>query len=117
MSEKNHIEDILLNQSLLKEYVKGNLSKEEQHAVEASMSDSAFLTDAVEGLQDFKDTKNIDAYTEQLNAQLKKQIQSGKNRRLKRKIKYLSNIEVTVITVIVLCLLGYFVIKLLNSTH
>lgn len=111
MSEKKNIDHFLFDETLLKKYVEGDLSKDEQYALESSMSDSDFLNDAVEGLQNFKNTTNINTSVEQLNAQLKKQTQSNKRKRFRRKIKHLDSIELTVITVITLCLLGYFIIR------
>ena len=57
MSDLNNIlnNDEELNEELLLKYAEGNLSAEEQHAIESMMIDSSFLSDAVEGISSMKD--------------------------------------------------------------
>jgi hypothetical protein len=57
------------NQQLM-DYLSGNLSGEPMHEVERSMADNAFLNDAVEGLQQLHDRKDIQVYVEELNTAL-----------------------------------------------
>ena len=54
------------NQQLM-DYLSGNLSGEPLHDVERSMADNAFLNDAVEGLQQMRDRKGLQAYVDELN--------------------------------------------------
>ena len=105
----------------LMQYLNNNLSNEEQHAIEMQMAESAFLADAVEGLQEFDNKKNISNYTEELNKQLLKHTTRKKVRKSKRKFKQQDWIIMAVVIIMMLCLLGYFVINefeknnLLNS--
>lgn len=74
------------NQQLV-DYLTNNLSQPEQHEMEKIMNDDPFVNDAVEGLQQVKEHKNITAYVEQLNNDLHKQIARNKKRKEKRKLK------------------------------
>jgi len=62
------------NQQLMA-YLSGQLSGEQQHAVEQSMADSEFMNDAVEGLQNISDKKDLQTYVDDLNAALQKSMQ------------------------------------------
>src|ERR1700761_6650381 len=74
------------NQPLM-DYLSGKLSPEELHEVERSMADNDFLNDAIEGLQDIPDKKNVQRYVDELNASMHKNLEKKKQRRLKRKLK------------------------------
>jgi len=100
-----------LNEEKLMQYLAGNLSSEEQNTIEQQMANSSFSTDALEGLQQFKNNKDINAYVVELNKQLQQQTANKKKRKAKHKIQNLQNIEAIVIIVILLCLLGYFVVR------
>ncbi|MBS1627043.1 MAG: hypothetical protein JSR09_08105 [Bacteroidetes bacterium] len=99
------------NEEKLMQYLAGNLSAEEQNAIEQQMANSSFTTDALEGLQHFKNNNDINVCITELNKQLQKQTASNKKRKTKRKIQNIQNIEIIVAIVILLCLLGYFAIK------
>ena len=101
-----------LNEEQLKKYISGDLSAEELHAVEKQMVDSDFVNDAVEGLQTISSINKLDDYVQELNKQLHQQLNSTKQRREKRKIKHLSWIIVAVIIILLLCVLGFVVIKM-----
>jgi hypothetical protein len=103
------------NDDLLKKYAAGKLPLEQEHAIEEAMLDSNFLNDAVEGLQQINNQEKIEKYVTELNVQLQQQTKKVKKRRLKKVIKNLDAIELTVIIVVVLCLLGYFVIRLYSK--
>ena len=51
------------------------------------MAEDEFINDAVEGLQQFKPTKDLQLYVEQLNNDLQKQIAKNKKRKEKHRIK------------------------------
>jgi len=106
-----------LNEEQLMKYLEGNLSDEEKHAVEKQMADSAFVNDAVEGLQSFANPVNIETYVEQLNRQLHKQTAEKKRRKEKRKLKQQDWIIMSVIIVILLCMLAYLVVNESRKRH
>jgi uncharacterized membrane protein YgcG len=113
MPDINHIlqEGDELNDEQLLKYLQGSLTDEERHELEKQMAHSAFVNDAVEGLQQFDDQAQIQDYVQKLNKDLQKQTAKKKKRKAKRKLKDQDWIVMTVIIVIILCLLGYFTVK------
>lgn len=102
------------------DYLDGKLSAEEQHKLEEEIAQSEFLRDALEGLRpkdnaaEPTDTVNLDAIVRQLNQQLRQQLTLKKTRR-KRKARFKDNpAEIAVILIIALCLIGYFLYRMLS---
>jgi len=104
------------NQQLM-DYLSGKLSAEELHEVERSMADSEFLNDAVEGLQQISNKKNMQAYVDELNASMQKSLEKKKQRRLKRRLKEDPWGLLAVILIVALCILGYIVVRQLLLKH
>ena len=100
------------NQQLM-DYLNGQLSGDALHEVEKSMADNEFLNDAVEGLQGLEGKTNMQSYVDELNAAMQKSLTKKKARRLRRRLKDQNWTLLAIILVIVLCVLGYLVIKLL----
>ena len=98
------------NQQLM-DYLSGNLSGDALHEVERSMAGDEFLNDAVEGLQQLKRPKDMQAYVDQLNASMQKSLEKKKTRRLRRRLKDEPWTYLAVILVLVLCVLAYIVIR------
>ncbi len=73
------------NQQLM-DYLAGKLSEEEKQQIEMQLADSDFMSDAVEGLDDVKDKKDINLYVEQLNRDLHKKLLQKKHKKKKRKM-------------------------------
>jgi hypothetical protein len=119
MSE--NLKDILSNlnpdidQETLLLYLQGKLSAEQQHEVEKKMIDSDFDTDALEGLQDFKDKRNLSSLVTQLNQDLKKRTE--KKKRFKDKMKF--NLDpwlvVAIILILLIAIIGYVLVQ--KATH
>ena len=101
-----------VNEAALRKYLSGNLDDEELHAVEKQMAGSSFIDDAVEGLQSFSSQKKLDEYVSQLNKNLNQQLDIKKQRKEKRKITEMPWIIVAVITILLLCVLAFVVIKM-----
>lgn len=104
------------NQRLM-DYLNGKLSAEELHEVERSMADSEFLNDAVEGLQQISNKKNMQAYVDELNASMQKTLEKKKQRRLKRRLKEDPWGLLAVVLIIALCILAYIVIHRMLLKH
>ncbi len=98
------------NQKLM-DYISNKLSEEEKHNLEEAMVDSEMINDAMEGLDGFKNKKEVDTLVEQLNANLKKQLEKKKSKKLKRSIKELPWVYLTIILIIIIILIGFFIIK------
>jgi hypothetical protein len=100
-----------IDNQLLMDYLNGKLSGEALHELERSMADNEFLNDAVEGLQQVHNKKDMQAYVDQLNASMQKTLEKKKQRRLKRRFKDDPWALLAVILVVALCILGYVVIR------
>ena len=98
------------NQKLM-DYLSDKLPEKEKHEFEKQLVDSDMLNDAIEGLGKFKDKKNVNAFVAQLNAHLKKQLAKPKEKRMKRTIKDLPWLYLTIIIILLLILIGFIVIK------
>ena len=112
-------ENILTNgdnvtEEQLMDYLKGNLSGDSLHEVEKLMADSAFVNDAIEGLQNFPQNKNLEEYVAQLNKQLHQQLDNRKQQKERRKIKDLQWPLIAVVIILLLCLAGYIVLRMYN---
>lgn len=103
-----------LNDDELMNYVKGKSSAQEEHAVEKKMADSAFINDAVEGLQQFSSTDTMNAYAEQINNHLHAHLREKKISK-KKPIINLSWEIIAVIVVILLCMLAYVIIEMMRK--
>ena len=98
------------NQKLM-DYLSGKLSAEEKHALEKQMTDSDFINDAVEGLEEVKNKKDLSIFVEQLNANLQKQLDKKKNRKNKLKLKDQPWLYLAVIILLLLIIICFIVIK------
>ncbi len=100
------------NEAALKRYLDGTASDAERFAIENQMTDEAFMNDAVEGLQNFKDPQVLQQYVLQLNNDLQKQTNKKKARKLKRGLKEQNWTILAIIAILVLCTLAYAVISM-----
>ncbi len=98
------------NQKLM-DYLSDKLSAEEKHEIEKQMNDSDFLNDALEGLGNVREKKDISFLVEQLNANLHKQLEKKKKRKQKRTIKDQPWLYLTIITILLLIIICFIVIK------
>jgi hypothetical protein len=114
MSE--NLKDILSNlnpdidQETLLQYLQGKLSAQAQHELEKQMMDNDFNADALEGLQEFKNKKNIAALADQLNADLKRRTEKKKRFKEKMKLNLDSNLIIAIIIILLLIILSYLII-------
>ncbi len=103
------------NQKLM-DYLSDKLSGEEKHTVEKAMIDSEMMNDAMEGLSGLKNKKDVSALVAQLNVNLKKQLEKKKSKKIKRNIKDLSWLYLTIVLILMLLVIGFLVItKRLDS--
>ena len=112
-----NLKDILSNRNKdidnqkLMDYLHQQLSKADSHEIEKSMNDDAFVSDAVEGLQNFDTKKDMQAYVADLHNDLQKQLVKKKNRKDKRKLKEQPWIYLAIIIVLILLVLCFVVMK------
>ena len=105
-------EDDDLNEEQIRKYLSGIISEEERFAIEKRMAESEFVNDAVEGLQSIADKQKLNEYVNHLNKDLHQYLESKKKVKEKRKIKDLSWIIIAVILILLLCILGYIVVRM-----
>lgn len=98
------------NQKLI-DYLSGKLSAEEKHEIEKQMNDSEFMNDAVEGLEEVKNKKDLTFLVEQLNVDLNKKLLKKNKRKQKRKLKDQPWLYLTIIIIFLLIIIGFIVIK------
>lgn len=113
----NELKDILSNlnkdieQEKLLDYLNKKLSASEAHEMEKQMADDEFMSDAVEGLEHFKDKKDVSLLVEQLNRDLKKQTTKKNLKKEKRKLKEQPWLYITLVILLLLVIVSYLVVK------
>ena len=70
-----------IEQDKLLDYLNKKLSAADAHEVEKQMASDEFMNDAVEGLQEFKNKKDLSLYAEQLNKDLRKHLDKKKKQK------------------------------------
>ncbi|MFP5042461.1 hypothetical protein [Parasediminibacterium sp. JCM 36343] len=112
------IKDILSNHTAkvsneqLIDYANHNLPATDAHDIEKNMLDDPFMADAMEGLQAMQSKEQISQSIAALNQQLQKTIAAKTKRKKKRGIPSNQWVLVAIGIVLVLCVLGYFVLRL-----
>ncbi|MGB4846148.1 MAG: hypothetical protein WBP16_16895 [Ferruginibacter sp.] len=100
-----------IEQEKLLDYLNKKLSAAEAHEVEKQMADDEFMNDAIEGLENFKDKKDLSLLVQQLNSDLKKQTAKKNRKKEKRRLKDEPWVYFTIILVLVLIVISYVLIK------
>ena len=119
---QENLKDILshlsteVDQETLLLYLQGKLSAEQQHEVEKTIMENEFASDALEGLGQFKDKHHLQALVEQLNKDLKKKTEKKKAAQEKRKIGLDPWVIITIVLILVLVDISYYIIqKMMNN--
>jgi hypothetical protein len=114
---KDNLKDILshlttdIDQETLLLYLQDKLPENQKHEVEKTLSGNEFANDALEGLQQFNDKKQIAHMVEMLNRDLKKKVEKKNQRREKMKLKDQSLVYVVILIFILLIVLSYMIIQ------
>ncbi len=103
-----------MEQEKLLQYLHNKMSEEELHEFESAMNDDDFMNDAVEGLQAVENRNNIPLLVQQMNSDLKKQLQKKKRRKEKRTLKEQPWIYLSVLLILLLAVLAYIIIRKLS---
>jgi len=99
-----------ISQETLIKYLEGKLTEEEKHEVEKKMLSSDFDYDALEGLKELKDKRKISIIVGQINRELRRKLEQKKNRSEKMKLKAHPWLYITLLVILALIILAYFVI-------
>ena len=111
------LKDILSNlnkeieQDKLLDYLNKKLPASEAHEVEKQMADDDFMNDAVEGLENFKNKKDLTLVVDQLNRDLKKQLDKKKKHKEKRKLQQQPWLYFTIVLLLILIVICYVLLK------
>jgi hypothetical protein len=114
---QDNLKDILshlttdIDQETLLLYLQDKLPAEKKHAVEKTLAENEFTNDAVEGLQQVKDKKQIAFMVDMLNRDLKKKVEKKKQRREKMKLKDQPWLYMVIFIFIILIVLCYMIIQ------
>ncbi len=105
-----------VDQEKLLEYLSRNLSSAEQHELEMQLNDDAFLSDAMDGLEQLEQSEKLPAMVQQLNAGLKSKLDQKKKKR-RRSGAFKDNwTYYSIIILLLLIVLGYVVIRKIIHT-
>lgn len=113
---QENLKDILshlttdVDQETLLLYLQDKLPAAKKHEVEKTLSSNEFASDAIEGLQQFGDKKQIALMIEILNRDLKKKVAKKLQRREKMKLKDQSWLYLAIFIFIILIVLSYMII-------
>ena len=113
----DNYKDILSNlsnevdQETLLLYLQNKLSEEKKHEVEKKLLESEFTEDAIEGLQEIKDKRQIAYMVEMLNRDLKNKLKKKKKRREKLQLKDQPWLYVVILIFILLIIISFFIIQ------
>jgi hypothetical protein len=112
----DNLKDILshlstdIDQETLLLYLQDKLSDEKKHEVEKKLLDNEFASDAMEGLQEFKDKQQVSYIVEMLNRDLKKKTEKKRLRREKLNMKDQSWLYISIIIIILLVIISYIIV-------
>ena len=100
-----------VDQETLLRYLQEKLSAEDQHKLEMQIMDNDFESDAMDGLQNFKNSKNISALVDSLNKDLKKRTEKKKRFREKLKLRLDASLIISIVIILLLVILSYLIIR------
>jgi hypothetical protein len=112
----DNLKDILshlspdVDQESLLLYLQNKLPEEKKHEIEKILLDNEFADDALEGLQQFNDKKQINALVEQLNSDLRRKLEKKKRRRDKLRIKEQPWLFIAALIILMLIVIGYVIV-------
>jgi hypothetical protein len=104
-----------IDQETLLLYLQDKLPAEKKQEVEETLSNNEFASDAMEGLQQVQDKKQISFMVDALNRDLKRKIDRKKQRREKLKLKDQTWLYVAILIFILLIVLSYMVIHRMKN--
>lgn len=104
-----------IEQDKLLEYLNRQLTERDEHALESQMNDDAFMSDAMDGLQQMRNKQNLPEVVSELNSGLQKQIEKNKSRRRKRKTGPDASVYYTIIILLVLIVIAFVVIRMFTN--
>ncbi|MCA6441498.1 MAG: hypothetical protein ACRC0I_09400 [Sediminibacterium sp.] len=99
-----------ITEEQLIQYLEGDASPELRFEIEKQMSESPFLDDAVEGLQQYKSPTALSALQLQLRKQLKQSLKLKAKRNKRKLFQHQYWLIYAVLGVLILCIIAYLII-------
>lgn len=99
-----------LNDEELLRYLRNDLEEEEKNILEKKIENDSFESEALQGLLQIQDKESLKKNLNYLNKKLR-QLTSKKQRREKRKIIISEWILLTIIFLLFICVITYFIIS------
>ncbi len=106
--------NIPLDEEKLMAYLAGDLSPEQQYELEHFLNEEGMESDAVDGLK-MLETEEVRSSVNRLNSQLGKAI--GTKKRSRRKPGSNSVTLISVVIILLLAVVAYFVVRLMTVPH
>jgi type II secretory pathway component PulF len=98
------------NQKLM-DYLSGKLSEQEKFEVEKLMVGNDFFQDAVEGLENLKDSGKLQSHLDQLKRELQLQLKQNKSKRKRGRIQEYPWIYFTIVLILIIAIVGFLLIR------
>ena len=111
-----NLKDILSNlsgdvdQETLILYLQNKLPEDKKHEVEKLLLENEFADEALEGLKEFSDKRQIGLLVEQLNADLRRKLEKKKQRREKLRFKDQPWLYISLLIILFLIIIGYLIV-------
>lgn len=100
-----------IDQETLLLYLQDKLPIDKKHEVEKNLLDNEFAGDALEGLQELKNKKDISNLIIQLNHDLKTKLEKKKKRKEQLTLKNQPWLYITIIILFLLLIISFIVIR------
>jgi len=100
-----------VDQETLLLYLQNKLSEEKKHEVEKRLLNNEFADEAIEGLQQIKDKRQVAYMVEMLNRDLKNKLEKKKKRREKMQLKDQPWLYFVILIFIILIIISYIIIQ------
>ncbi|HEY0298431.1 MAG TPA: hypothetical protein VGB84_04350 [Arachidicoccus sp.] len=91
--------------------MEGKLSKEEEDMLVSNIENSDMLADAMEGLEQYSSINQAQKQSHEINQQLLEQLKSKRTTKKHQPMSMTTIVWITLILVIVLVLLGFYLIR------
>ena len=99
-----------IDQETLLLYLQDKLSDEKKHEVEKKLLENEFASDAMEGLQEFKDKQRVAYLVDILNRDLKKKTEKKKQRKQRMQLKDQSWLYISIVIILLLIIISYILV-------
>ena len=97
---------------LLRAYLEGSLSEEDRHRVERMMTESAFVSDAMDGLTAIPDPARVSGIVSELNQGLRRRTRERRRKRFLGSIGFPGWLAFATALVILLITLAWLVLRI-----